>query len=238
MGNPRWKSFRTRYKESDLWVALDAGRYDPPMEKFVLDRILCYRNIIEDHITVAPEFASSLAPLVPPSGISQILTEMYSASQLTSTGPMSSVAGVIAEYICNDLLMEFNLSEVIIENGGDIFMKLTSPATISIYAGDSPLSEKIGLDVKPENTPLSVCCSSGKIGHSLSFGIADACMVACRSGALADAFATACCNRVKSSKMIGEVTEHALLNPEILSVVIISGDKVAIGGEISIRVLS
>ena len=138
-----------------------------------------------------------------PDGVHPMVMEMGRGSTgMAGTGPMSAVAGAIAEYICNDLLTEFSLQEVIIENGGDIFMKLTSPATISVYAGTSPLSEKISLVIKPEETPLSVCCSSGTVGHSLSFGIADACMIACRSGALADAYATAFCNEVKSKDMV------------------------------------
>jgi ApbE superfamily uncharacterized protein (UPF0280 family) len=126
---------------------------------------------------------------------------------------------------------------VIVENGGDIFMKLAIPATISVYAGDSPLSEKIALQIRPEETPLSVCCSSGTVGQSLSFGVADACTIACRSGALADAFATAFCNEVKKKEMVIEVTEHALQMPEIVSVVIIAGDKVGLGGRIEIKLM-
>jgi hypothetical protein len=143
----------------------------------------------------------------------------------------------MAEYISRDILEEYKADEVIVENGGDIFMKLTSPATISVYAGDSPLSEKIALQIRPEETPLSVCCSSGTVGHSLSFGVADACTIACRSGALADAYATAFCNEVKKKEMVIEVTEHALQMPEIVSVVIIAGDKVGLGGCIEIKLM-
>ncbi|MCK7540967.1 MAG: hypothetical protein MZV63_63795 [Marinilabiliales bacterium] len=40
--------------------------------------------------------------------------------------------------------------------------------------------------------------------------MADACMIACRSGAQADAYATAFCNAVKNEGMVHEVTEKAL----------------------------
>jgi ApbE superfamily uncharacterized protein (UPF0280 family) len=71
----------------------------------------------------------------------------------------------------------------------------------------------------------------------LSFGIADACTIACRSGALADAFATAFCNELKKKEMVHEVTEHALQIPEIVSVVIIAGDKVGLGGSSEIKLM-
>jgi len=85
---------------------------------------------------------------------------------------------------------------------------------------------------------LAVCCSSGTVGHSLSFGIADACMIACRSGALADANATAFCNEVKNRDQVQQVTEMALKKPEIMSVVVIAGDKVGLGGIIEVQMLN
>ena len=162
---------------------------------------------------------------------------MYNASGIAGTGPMSAVAGAVAEYICYDLISEFRFHEVIIENGGDIFMKVDFPSTISVYAGSSPLSDRIGLIIKPEDAPLSVCCSSGTVGHSFSFGNADAAVISCKSGALADAYATACCNAVKSASMVNEVTQFFYQKPDIVSVVIIKDDKVGIAGNLEVKVL-
>ena len=237
MGNARWKSYRVDYRETDLWVAVSADRYSPAVENYSMDRILFYRNILDNHIKKSPEFLTSLTPLLITSGVHSLVHDMYKASGKAGTGPMSAVAGAIAEYLCKDLITQFGFPEVVVENGGDIFMKLTSPATISVYAGESSLSDKIGLIIKPEQTPLSVCCSSGTIGHSLSFGTADACMIACSSGALADAFATACCNEVKGLEMVLGVTELMLQKPDVISVVIIKDDKVWIGGHIEVKVL-
>jgi uncharacterized protein len=237
MGNARWKSYKVDYMETDLWVAVSADRYTPAAENYSMDRILFYRSILDNHISESPEFLSSLTPLLIGSYVHPLVHDMYKASEAAGTGPMSAVAGAIAEYICKDLIAQFGFPEVVVENGGDIFMKLTSPATISVYAGASPLSDKIGLIIKPEQTPLSVCCSSGTVGHSLSFGTADACLIACSSGALADAFATACCNEVKGLEMVIGVTELMLQKPDVISVVIIKDDKVGIGGNIDVTVL-
>lgn len=238
MGNDRWRNFSVSVKETDLWIAVSNTGEIHSVKSFSLNRILFYRNIIETHILEFPEFLSSLSPLVTPGGVHPLVREMYEASRLALTGPMSAVAGVVAEYICRDLLNEYGFPEVIVENGGDIFMKLTSPATISVYAGGSPLSEKIGLVVRPEQTPVSICCSSGTVGHSFSFGNADACMIASESGALADAYATAFCNKIKNSRMVRKVAEQALKIPNIISVVIIKDDKVGLGGKIEVIVKS
>ena len=237
MGNTRWCTFRSAHRETDLWVAIDTIHYRDDLERYTMERVRFYRNVLEKHIDKYPEFSSSLVPVPVPAGAHPLVIGMSNAAQMAGTGPMSAVAGAIAEYISRDILEEYKADEVMVENGGDIFMKLTSPAIISVYAGDSPLSEKIALNIRPEETPLSVCCSSGTVGHSLSFGIADACTIACRSGALADAYATAFCNQVKSKEMVHEVTENALHKPETISVVIIAGDKVGLGGSIEIKLM-
>lgn len=237
MGNSRWISFRSAYMETDLWVAIDREHYREDAIRFTMDRILCYREILEKHIANHPEFRDSLTPVMAPGGAHPLITAMSEAALKTGTGPMSAVAGAVAEYVCRDLLAEYEADEVIVENGGDIFLNLTAPVSVAVHAGDSPLSEKIALQVKPDETPLSLCCSSGTVGHSLSFGMADACMIGCRSGAEADAFATAFCNKVKNSGMVHEITEKALEHPQILSVVIIAGDKLGLGGRIEVKIL-
>lgn len=234
MGNSRWKSFRHAYLETDLWIGFDSTGDLSGTIKFTEARVKYYRQMLEDHIRHNPLFLSSLVPLAPPSGLPDLIKEMYNASAMAGTGPMSAVAGAVAEHICSDIVSEFGYNEVVVENGGDLFLKLNSVSTISVYAGNSPLSEKIGLKIKPENTPVSVCCSSGTVGHSLSFGTADACVIACRSGSLADAFATAFCNKVQDAENLEEISEVALKVPEIKSVVIIKDDKVALGGNFEI----
>jgi uncharacterized protein len=238
MGGERWKSFRVVHLETDLWIAVDTSGYKPEMESYALGRAKHYRSVLGNHIRLNPSFLTSLTPLPLPSAVSDgIIREMYLATQKSGTGPMSAVAGAVAEHICNDMCKEFAIKEIIIENGGDIFMKVDSPAVISVYAGESPLSEKIGVEITPDISPLSICCSSGTIGHSLSFGTADACMITCRSGAQADAYATAFCNQIKTVEDITGVTESALQKEDILSVVIIKDDKVGVGGIIEIKLL-
>ncbi len=238
MGGERWKSFGVVHLETDLWIAVDTAGYKQEMESYALERAQHYRSLLDNHIRLSPLFLTSLTPLPLPSSVSdEIICDMYRATQRSGTGPMSAVAGAVAEYISNDMCRQFSIKEIIIENGGDIFMKVESPAIISVYAGDSPLSEKTGIEITPQISPLSICCSSGTIGHSLSFGTADACMIACRSGAQADAYATAFCNEVKTIDDITRVTEAALLKEDVLSVVIIKDDKVGVGGIIEIKLM-
>jgi uncharacterized protein len=148
-------------------------------------------------------------------------------------GPMAAVAGAIAEYVGNELLEYTN--EAIIENGGDIFMKSLKKRTVSIYAGKSPLSEKLTIEINPEETPIGICTSSGTIGHSLSFGNADAVVVISPSTLLADAAATAIGNVVKYPENIQDGLKLAERIPGVKGVLIITGEKAGIWGDMKIN---
>lgn len=234
MGNQRWTSFRVAWHETDLWVAVDKDHFRKEAERFTLNRIIFYRRVLDEHIARFPKFRDSLTPVKPPVGVHPLIDAMSKAADAATTGPMSAVAGAIAEYICRDLITEYDAEEVVVENGGDIFMKLTAPATVAVHAGNSPLSGKIALQPGARDTPLALCCSSGTVGHSLSFGVADACMIACRDGALADAMATAFCNQVKSKNMVRQITGKALRMHGVMAAVIICDDQLGIGGTIPV----
>ncbi|GAG89833.1 unnamed protein product, partial [marine sediment metagenome] len=111
-------------------------------------------------------FLTSLEPLFVSDNAPRIVKSMSEAAKRVGTGPMASVAGAIAEFVGNELLA-FS-PEIILENGGDIFLKSSKKRLIGIYAGKSPLTGKIGLEINGDDTPLGICTSSGTVGHSLS----------------------------------------------------------------------
>ena len=157
---------------------------------------------------------------------------MIEAGQKANVGPMAAVAGAVAEFVGKELL-EFS-PEVIIENGGDIFMKVNSKKVVGIYAGDSPLTGKIGLEIEPQETPLGICTSSGTVGHSLSFGNADAVVIVAESAILADAAATAVCNMVKKTADINPAIEAGRNISGLKGIVIIMGGDIGVWGSIKL----
>ena len=132
---------------------------------------------------------------------------MSESAEKVGVGPMASVAGAIAEFVGNEL--SAYSAEVIVENGGDIYLKSLEKRIIGVYAGESPLTGKLGLEIDGEDTPLGVCTSSGTVGHSLSFGKADAVIVLSKSATLADAAATAIGNLVAQPEDITRGVEFA-----------------------------
>ncbi|NQT74988.1 MAG: UPF0280 family protein [Candidatus Omnitrophica bacterium] len=167
-----------------------------------------FRGEIKAYIKLHPQFKTSLEPLDIDPYAPAIIKDMLRASISAGVGPMASVAGAVAEFTGKGLLA--SSGEIIIENGGDIFIKSDTERTVSIYAGASPVTNKLFIRIKPEDTPLGICTSSGTVGHSLSFGKADACVIISKSTSLADAVATAACNRVKRKGNIGPALEFAV----------------------------
>ncbi len=154
--------------------------------------------------------------------------DMMEAARQTNVGPMAAVAGAMAEYIGRDLL---ELSpEVLVENGGDIFVKKNTETVFSIYAGISPLSMSTGILVEQQKKPFAVCTSSGTLGHSKSFGIADAVSVLASSCALADAAATALCNRIKKESDIEKAIHQGKQIKGIQGIAIIKGKQIGLWG--------
>jgi ApbE superfamily uncharacterized protein (UPF0280 family) len=158
---------------------------------------------------------------------------MLKAAITAGVGPMASVAGAIAEEV--GVALEPFSDSVIVENGGDCYLRLQQETTVGIFAGpDSPFTGKIGVKLGPERFPIGICTSSGTVGHSLSFGKADAVTIISPDTALADAAATRLGNMVKTRTDIDKALELAPQIPSIEAVLILIKDKMGIWGNVEI----
>ncbi len=233
----RFTGFEVKHLETDLWIGIDPRSYRPEMQEVAFSKIKNLRQKLDDYIETAPFFKKSLKPFQPAEGAPQEAIEMAAAAQKAGIGPMSAVAGLFAGEIAEEIIRNFSVDEMVIENGGDIFALLKNELTLSVFAGDSVLSERIGLVIPPELNKVGICTSAGTIGPSLSFGKADAVVVVCSDILLADAFATAFGNKIKSPEDVEKVIHQAEKFPEILSLLIICDDKIGIRGELEIKIL-
>lgn len=162
----------------------------------------------------------------------ELVKHMVEASKLANVGPMACVAGAISQYVGNSIMKLSN--EVIIENGGDLFINSDEDKKVLIFAGDSPFSNNIALKVSKENMPIGICTSAGTIGHSLSFGNADAVVVLSKDTLLADSVATSVGNIVKSIDDIEEGIDYGSSINGILGILIIIKDKMGVWGDIQV----
>jgi len=224
--SPDLVGFAVVVGETDLHIQAEVRLADEALES-----VRQARTQIERHIQRYPDFASCFAPLPEPDGCSALVSSMYRAGQQAATGPMAAVAGAVAAYVGQQLLAKSR--QVIVENGGDIFLATEVARVVAIEAGQSRFSGQLGLAI-PGAVQLGVCTSSGTVGHSVSSGQADAAVVVAPDTALADAVATATANRIQGPRDCQQAVQWATQLPDITGVVAICGDQMAVAGEIEI----
>lgn len=224
--------FQVAVKETDLDVGVRKDSYRDDLVSLVEELALEQRGRLEDYIACHPEFIKSLIPIDTKPGAPAIAVTMAGAARAAGVGPMAAVAGAFAEAV-GRVLLKFS-RDVIVENGGDIFLRTRRTRRIGIFAGSSVLSHRVGLEIRPDDTPAGICTSSGTVGHSLSLGCADAVVVISPSTPLADAVATATGNLVRSPGDLEQAVDFASSINGITGAVIILGDKIAVKGRIRI----
>ncbi len=219
--------FQVVVKETDLLVHAAKN-----LEYQTRELVLEHRGYVETYIKAHPAFATALSPwrLVGPAPA--IVTDMVRAGENAGVGPMAAIAGAIAEHTGLGLL-NFT-DQVIVENGGDIFIKMATPLTVGIFAGKSSLSLRIGIRLGGGQKPVAVCTSSGTVGHSLSLGKADAVCVVADSCSIADAAATSIGNRVQSPRDIEYAIAEGQRIDKIRGILIIIGKKIGMWGDLEV----
>lgn len=225
----RW--FCVKFLESDLWIGVDRGSYRASMEADAYAMLVDLRRQMDAYLLMDPAYKAALTPYNAGLEAPEILKEMSRVSHKTGIGPMSAVAGAVAQKVAEFL----GTNEVIVENGGDIYAQAASDMDISVFAGQSPLSEKIGLHIPAASFPLGICTSSGTVGPSLSLGRADAVMIVCKDVMLADSYATAMANRIKTVNDLQPVIDRISDIPEILGAIAVKDDRMAITGQFELR---
>src|SRR4030042_330958 len=136
----RWKSFRTRVETTDLLIR--AGKDLSDTAENIVKKL---RGEIREHIKEQEEFLTSYSPVKRLPRRPEIINKMYLASELTDTGPMASVAGAIAESLGNMLLQD--TEEIIIENGGDVWLKAVEPVLINVLSKNPYFHDNIILKI-------------------------------------------------------------------------------------------
>jgi ApbE superfamily uncharacterized protein (UPF0280 family) len=219
--------FQVQVKETDLYI-----RAEKELIREAQEAIIHLRYQLENYIFHHPEFYHSFHPLPFDELAPPIVKAMLQASLLAGVGPMAAVAGAMAQLVGQELLAYS--AEIIVENGGDIFLCTQRPLHVGIFAGPSPLSMRIGLKIPPAYAGLGICTSSASVGPSISLGKADAVCVISPSASLADAAATAIGNLVHTADDIPRALAKAQSMPNLQGIIIIMGEKLGVWGEVEL----
>ncbi len=223
--------FQLTMKETDLLIGVD--RVTAEIKDILKQKLADLRNDLEIYIGKNPLFEMSFKPIPVLPDAPSIVKRLAAAAERAGVGPMAGVAGCLAE-MAGEELAKYS-REVIVENGGDIYIRTGQTRNIGIYAGASKFTGKLALEIRPEETPLGVCTSSGTIGHSVSLGRAEACLVKCASCTLADAYASAIGNLVQTKADLPGILAMAQKLPDLSGVLLIVDNELGIWGNIKIK---
>lgn len=214
------------FLQSDILICSDKE-----IDKAIADQALKnYYRQIEACIEKNPAFRTSLIPLNEDIESPAIVRDMLSASKLSGIGPFSAVAGAVAQHLGQGLL-KF-CSEIMVENGGDIFLKINDDKILSVYSGSKP--ESITLKIRKRAHAFGIASSSASIGPSLNFGNAEVLTVIAKDAIIADTFATAFSNKIKKPADVDKVLKEAKKLDFIEAMVIVFGGKAFLQGDIEL----
>lgn len=216
------------HKESDLLISADRV-IDKSLAEDILKK---YYTEIEKYIKTHQNFLTSLSPIEQDESAPPIVKDMIDCSNVTGIGPFASVAGAIALYIGKELLSYCD--DLIIENGGDIFLKIKEDKRMGVYLGERFETDTATLKIKRRDYPFGIASSSGYLGHSLNFGRADLVTVIAKDAILADGFATSLSNQVKKEKDIGDIFARVKENPFLEGLLIAFDGKLFLWGALDL----
>jgi len=223
--------YRIVIGESDLWVMSSID-----LKEAVKAKLKFYRRVLKEYIHQYPLFKDTLIPFSCAAEAPELIKRMCKATERVGVGPMAAVAGAIAAKIGEDLAS--NCPDLIIENGGDIYLRSSKQRIIAVYAGDSRFSNRIGVIIPTSNSGCGICTSAGAFGPSLSFGNADAVMILAADAALADAAATATGNLIHDDNDFRKAVDFVKKIPELTGVLIIKDEKMTAWGELELTPLN
>jgi len=225
VSRPQGRDFRSfAFKGANFRIAC-------PLFELLTREIRRQRNLLEDYLRRQTEFQTALGPLALLPGAPEVAVRMQAASRIAGVGPMAAVAGAMAQ-LAAEAALAAGAEEAIVENGGDIYLASPQAVVIALYAGPGTLSGRLALEVEPAEMPLAVCSSSGRLGHSFSFGDCDLATVMARDAALADAAATLAGNLVRRESDIPAALQRVAGLTGVSGVLLVKGEKVGMAGRL------
>jgi len=221
----RWQREHFQHKETIVTFLCD--------KSFIhkgIDALKNARRILEDYCERDPEFQKSMVSYEPMADAPALVKRMAIESGKMGIGPMASVAGTFADAALFEMIQS-GATDCVVDNGGDIACLIEQPITVGIYSGQDGMNG-LAFEIEPRNEPLGICTSSGTVGHSFSYGKADAAVVLSKNIPLADAAATALANGVKGSEDLENCFQCLESIPDIEGALVIYHDQFALWGQL------
>ncbi|MCJ7666095.1 MAG: UPF0280 family protein [Actinobacteria bacterium] len=220
-------SFRLDYKYSGLLIMCDrdiGNELEGLVRGFYAD--------IEKVIAGRPGFKNSLVPIEVMDHYPPVVKDMCHAGEVFNVGPMASIAGAVCDHLAENIAGK--CSFLMIENGGDVYIKSSSPLEVGIFTKNNYFKDMITLLIEAGLTPCGICSSSGSFGHSLSLGKSDLVTVLSGTAILADAAATAVANTINREEDIDAAITRFRKYSEIKGLIAIKNKRIGLWGQLQL----
>lgn len=220
-------SFEITIKESNIFI-----KTCKDLKLLAFDALYKIRKDLEGYILKSKDFFTSLVPVKDDKSAPPIIKKMIRTSSSVGVGPMACVAGAVSEELGKILLK--HCDECIVENGGDIFLKLNKDTNLGLYVGKNSPLNNIYIILKKSNKPYGICTSSAKVGPSLSFGTSDVSLIISHDAYFSDCLASACGNIIKNESDLQKAIELARTFKETIGCCFVCNGKIAFWGDIEV----
>ncbi len=219
-------NYEVTCKESNLFIeACEDNRFE------VFEVLSKARKELEDYIKGNHEFFRSLKPIKRDKKAPILAQRMIEVSRKAGVGPMACVAGAIADVVGKFLLKRCD--ECVVENGGDIFLKLNRKPTVGIVTNNRYFKDKLSIELNKSRSAYGICSSSATIGPSLSQGKADLSLIVSHDALLSDALATAGANIIKDESNLNSAVDF-VKDKDIIGCLFIKDKSFAAWGDLKI----
>jgi len=224
-------TFEVKLRETDLQV-----RAHSDLRAEALAEVKRVRRDIEVYAETHPGFLDALSSWQDDASAPEVVRQMLVSTALYGVGPMAAVAGAVAEAVGRKLLEKS--PEVIVENGGDVFLRMDRPAKLLLYSGEeSPFNRRLVVRIDAPGECRGACTSSARVGPSLSFGETDAVLAVAANAALADAAATGIGNRILGVEDVAGVLEEEKTRGLLRGAAVTVGQAFGAFGEVQLEEL-
>ncbi len=169
------------------------NRPQQELSRQAAEESFAYLEAVAKHQAVLSDFAENIKALPENDLVQRMIQSVRAIGDIDLT-PMAAVAGTIADAVADWLFIRGS-TKVVVDNGGDIAIRLTANETAAV--GIRPrithldISHVVNLD---DRQPSWGVTTSGRGGRSFTRGIASAVTVIADNASIADAAATSIAN--------------------------------------------
>lgn len=228
------RNFIVKLCETELFIQIPNDYFNEEFIGYCWQTVAQNRKWLEKYIKRNPEYKCSMSPVLLDEDAPYITRLMDIAARRAGVGPMATVAGAFCQILGDKIKEKYQIRNLTIENGGDVYVYSEEDIVALIWLGRDSIFSDCKIRISKKYSPVGICTSSGVHGHSYSQGYADSVTIVSKDVVIADALATAFCNEIRCKEDISKVLKQIQEYSEIIGAIVIYEDSLGICGNIEL----